>query len=579
MERYRLRTAIGLIRPFLLGSAVLVSTLALPVGCVSKVDEARVAYADGEGDIEEAERLYRQAMKERGWEEVAKEELFDMFMVEAEKQAKAKKYKRAEEAYRKAVELDPESHDALSGLVKSLMELVRHDEALVVAKDGANIGCRNCRRLMAVLLIRRADLRMEAGDWPAAEQDYVDAYAILPDGALALGIVRARYARKDVQGAAKGLRDAAELIGGTDVQARQQYLELRRAVVLLAMEREEVALADELLDLAPTGVGPEAQLGLAMEVAMALRKLGKPDVALSRMMSLVDAAAQGKLRITEAQLTELRDKVAVLYAARAAQAMTDGDLASAEDDLAKAREINPAEPTLGLQSVLLAAGKGNLAKARAELDRVDARTQGHAQVAAILGAMRVFELIDGGQTKEARAELERARQKAPELPEVHIAMAQLLAVTPVAGLSKSQLADVKKKGLVAYPDGEVTRVAEALSELDWARQQIRGLGSTYPYRAPGTTARIEKLEARLRRFFPYTVKFHKDPVTVLNLENSGSASLNVDIRGADVADSAEIPAGGRVRMTVDRPGFVELTYRGTTAAWVAEPYTDLELKL
>jgi tetratricopeptide (TPR) repeat protein len=548
-------------------------------GCSSKVDEARLAYADGEGDLDEAERLYREAMKDAGWEELARDELFDMFMIEAEKAAEAGKHKRAEEAYRKAVELKPEDNEALTGLIEALQDLMRFDEALAEARKGAEVGCRNCRRLMAVLLIRRADQQMQAGNWADAEQDYVDAYAVLPDAAVALGIVRARYANKKVEGAGKALMDASDLIGATDLQARQQFLELRRAVVLMALESDNVPLADELLDRAPPGVGPETQLGLAMEVAMALRKQGKPDVALSRMMALVDAAAQGKLRITDEQIAQLRDKVATLYAARAAKSLTEGDAAAADKDLAKALEIKPKDPGLALQKVLITAGKGNLTKAQSELSRLSASAKGHGQVKAILAAMRAYELIDEGKYKDARKELQRAEASANDLPEVHIATAQLLAETPVSGLSQSELSEVRKKGLVPYPDGKVNRVGEALSELDWSRQQIRGLGVTYPYRAPGTTARIDKLESSIKKYFPYTVKFQRDPTTVLILSNPGSATLEVELSGAENADSAEIPAGGKVKMTVEKPGFLRLSYRGTSAALVAEPYTEMELKL
>ena len=557
----------------------LCAVLATLAGCVTKVDEARTAYADGEGSVEEAERLYQEAMKDPGWEELAAEELYDLYMLEGQKTAKAGKYKAAETYYRKALEVRPKDDLATGGLAEALQKMMRYDEALEVARAGIGTGCAGCRRITAVLLIQRADQQLQQGQWAQAEQDYVEVSQLLPDASVAMGIVRARYGRKDIQGAAKGLRQAVALIGAQDVQARKQYLELRRAVVMLALQADEVELADELLDLAPEGAPAEAQLGLAMEIAMEFRNQGKPDEALDRMTALVDAAAQGKLRVTEDQIVQLRDRVASIHAARASQRLAEGDRAGAQTDLDRALELKPNHPPFELQRVLVVAGQGDLAAAREKLEGIGSETKGHDEVAAILSALEVDRLVLAGQLDAARTELEQARKRAADLPEVHIAAAQVLARTPLSELSKAEQAEVRKVGLVSYPQNRITRVAEALSELDWSRQQIRGLGTTYPYRAPDTTRRIDALEKELKAFYPYPVKFQGDPRAVLVLRNTGADAMNVEFDGGGVASPAQIAPGETAKVVVPEPGLVKLSYRGTTAALVAEPYTEVEVAL
>lgn len=574
MERQRVRTLSRLIP----GALALVIALS---GCSSALKDAREAWADGKGDFDESERLYKQAMKDPRVDELAREELAAIYLERGEAMVKRSKYKEGERMFRGALELEPNNEDAMAGLARCLREMYRFDEALVVARKGMESGeCRPCRRLVAVLLIRRGDQYAAENKWAEAEADYVEAYKIIPDAGVGLAIVRARYAKRDLDGAANALRQAVSLINASDVNNRTQYLELQRVVVLLALEEGKADLADELLDLAPTGITGQEQLGAAMEVAVELGKQGKPDVALARLMALVQLAGEGKIQIAPEQLDELRDKVATLHASRASLRLGEGDIDGAAKDLDEAVSLRPDDASFKLQRVLITAGRGNLNKARTELDQIGSNVDGYNEVTAILYALEVDRLVKAGNVAGAKAELDKAKAASKDLPEVHIAAAQVLAATEVTGLSKSQIADLKsKKGLVTYPGGKVTRVGEALSELDWSRQQLEGLGGTFPYRAPGTDQRLAELAGRLAEFFPFAVKFQGDPTAILVLQNKGDDALSVEVSGGDVSSKKDVPAGGSAKITVNKPGFVTLKYRGKDAALLTEPYTELELAL
>ncbi|MBL4689546.1 MAG: hypothetical protein JKY37_33470, partial [Nannocystaceae bacterium] len=377
-------------------------------GCASTLSSAQLAYDDGE--YEDAESLYKQTLTE-GDEvesEIAREELFELYMEQA-KEAKGKG-KRQEEHYRKALTLQPGNGEAREGLAHALVALFRHDEALQIVKDGVDSQtCKGCERMYAVMLIRRADNQATAENWAGAEADYAAATSFLPDPAVELALARARMKLGKVDDAAASLKSIAPKIGVESVGLRGQFLEGRRDVVLACLGAEKVALADELLYVAPEGVSGAEQLGLVVEVAMEFSRLGKPAEALSRMLAVVAAADAGRLRLTDTRKAELRDRVADLLAARAALSLANGDTAGARSDIDEALKLRPSNTRAQLQNVLLLAGEGKLSAGKVQLTKVDKKIVGRVQVDAILRAMEVSTLLEAGRTADAARELEAAR--------------------------------------------------------------------------------------------------------------------------------------------------------------------------
>jgi hypothetical protein len=391
--------------------------------------------------------------------------------------------------------------------------------------------------------------------------------------------VGARVAQKNVKGAAESLSTAAELIGRDDVGQRARFLELRRDVVLLALDASDVELADQMLDLAPTGVGASEQLGLATEVAMRFSALGKPDDALARMQAIVEQIDSGKLRIPPARAEEVRDSVADLLAARAIQRLSEGDQASAKADIADALKMRPANANVQLLEVVLLAASDQVGTAKTKLAKVDDKARGKKEVGALLEVMNVDDLVASGKVAEAKAAVDRAKAAGgSELPEVHIALAEVLAATPVEGLKKADLDLLKAKGLVKYP-GKPTRVGEALSELAWAAKAQKAQGRDWPFRAPGFDARDKALRDKVGAYYTASVEFQGEPKAVLALSSGAAEPLAVKVGGSGADTSVTVPAGQSVDVAVPRPGVVTLDYGGTSAAFLAEPYTRVALKL
>jgi tetratricopeptide (TPR) repeat protein len=545
-------------------------------GCATTLDQARVAWSDGAGDFDEAERLYLQASEDPSVGDIAREELVEIYLGVGKEQTR-KNPQGAQRYFAKALELAPESAAARTGLIRTHRDLGELDQGIEVASDPRAKACGECRRLEAILLVRRGDAAMAAGDFAAAERDYGRAHEILPDSAVALAVVRVRLANKNLREAATALHSAANLLDVEDLTGRTQYLELRRAAVMLAIEQDDLELADQIAEWAPPGVEAQVQLEIAMDLALELRKKGKPDLALERMEALIEAADEGRMRLSDAQATAVRDRVAELYGGRAAVHLTSGRVDAAKADLDRALAMRPNDTSFKLQQVLVQAGRGKLDDARAALAKLQG-AKGHQQIAAILTALEVDRLLEQGKTKPAADALERAKSLGADLPEVHVATAQMLVHT-APDLRRADLVELQRKGLISYPGGRVTRVAEALSELDWARQQIRGLGPAYAYRGPGTKERIDALEKQIRAFYSYDVRFHGDPTTVLVLRNGGSAPLRVSLRAGSFATDASLEPGGSKEVTIANPGLVSVAHGGTDAVFLAEPYTQVDLTL
>lgn len=574
MERNFIRSRTRLI----LSQLGVALALAAATGCASSLDKARSAWSDGEGDFAEAEPLYEEAVADAKTRKEATEELVEIY-VQLGKENKDR-FKVADQYYKKALELNPYHEDALEGRARVMISRGMPDDAFAliekVTKDGK---CRGCRRLLTVLLIDRADRYYGASMWAEAENDYAHAMSIIPNAAVALAIVRCRLARKATDAAAEALAPAADLIGVADVDQRKQFLELRRLVVLAVLGEEKPERADRLLDLAPTGVGAEEQLDLAVEVAYELKKRGKANVAIDRLETLVAHAEEGKLKVSKERLADLRERVAMLYIAASATHLSKGELDQADESLARALELRPGDPSLQLQRVLTIAGKNKLAEAEAALAKVDGKTGGYAEVVAILATVKVHEHLAAGRLDAAKTELDRAKAKAKDLPEVHVAMAEMLSLTEFAPLKKKDAETVRASGLVKYPGGKITRLAEALSELDWSKQSIYGLGTAYPYRGPGTEQRIEALIKKISEVYPYKVKFNTAPQTVLVLKNDAAAAVDATLKCGAYDAEAKLAPQTTSRLTIPKPGLCTIAFGGKTAVWLAEPYTEVELPL
>ena len=553
-----------------LAPALVALTLALG-GCASALERARTARDAKE--YPKAEQYYRASIKEDPEDRArAQQELAALKVTLAQPKLKSKP-EVAEKLYREALELVPGQDKAVDGLGRALAEQGKTDEAIAALGDAADCGL--CKRYLAVLLVDRAARREQAGDIPGAREDYTRALTLVKDVNTALAVARTLLDAGDVEAQLAAVEAAVPLIRQDDANAQNQFKAMREKGVMAAAQRGDVATVDRWLNLFPPGAGGEDWYLLQLRVAQQLRLEKKTDLAVARARHILGPKYASSLPAN--RKADFEKFLADIHRLLGVGFLREGKVVEADDNFRQAMEFAPADNKIKLLRALAIARTQNVGTAMQMVQALPKDTRGHSEVLAILESMTVHDRLAEDDVPGARAALARAQAASSEQPEVHVAMAELLFVSPVEKLPKKAAKEIKKNGLVKYPNDEINRYGEALSELAWAREQARGLGEGYLFRGPGIDARMDALERQIRSFYPYAVEFNADATAILRLRGSGGT---VQVRGpGDFAETVTLAPGGTSEVVVREPGLVTLKTGKRTVALVTEPYTKLTLEL
>ena len=513
--------------------SVLAVVLAL-AGCASSLERARVARDNR--DYPKAEELYRGAItrdpEDRGRAQV---ELGALKVTLAQNKLK-KDPVAAEKLFREALELNPRDDKAIDGLGRAQAEQGKLDAAIGTLSAP---GCALCRRYLSVLLLGRAGKREQAGELEGARGDYIKAQELVPDVTTALAIARLYEAARDGEGLLKAVEAAVPLIRQDDGVAQAQFKALREKAVMAAAQTADVPTIDRWLNLFPPGAGGDEWYVLQLRVAQQLYRGGQTDLAIARARHILSPKHAGTL--PPSRKVEYDRLLADIYRLLGVKFLREGKVVEADDNFRQAMEFAPEDNKIKLLRAL-AMSNTDVPKAMQVLQALPKDTRGYNEVQAILESMAVHARLTEGDLEGARAALARAQAASPEQPEVHVATAEILFASPVSGLSRPQLKELKKNGMVRYPGDEPRRCGEALSELAWAREQAKGLGEGYLFRGPGSEGRIDALERQIRAFYPFPVEFNADATAILRIRGTGGS---VQVRGpGGFEQTASVPAGG-----------------------------------
>lgn len=538
----------------------------LSTGCANALERARSARL--EGDLAKAETLYRKSVeREPSNREAAGREVADLLTDRANA---SKDTGTAEQLLEEALRFAPDSEEARVALARLL---VRQDDRAAAMAMLEYEGCKACGRLKAVLLLESADAKAAAEDWAGAREDYQYATEVLQDPNAALGVVRSYAEQNNPDDAIAAMAVAAPLIGGSDTRAQQTFLQLRANLVRAAAIEGELTTVDRYMALTPPGGGGDPWFALQLLVARERFLRDDASTALARLRRLVsqnpDMPAQ--------RLGETRELMVEIHNHLASLSLRRGDVEGVKEDAKRALEIDPDSERARLLLVLSTAD-ADLPGAMKRLEDLPGSSAGKKEVRGILLSIQAHEHIQARRLDAARDVIAQAQQVAPDVPEVHLASAELLARTEVDGLTRGQKKTLRDKGLVKYPRNKILRLGEALSELDWTRQRMESLGSRFPFRAASTGKRIESLDKSIREAYPLDVEFEAEQRTVLVLESQSGSDISVRIKGAGV--STKLTVGSQpLELTVKRRGLLEITTDGSAFALVAEPYTRVSLVL
>lgn len=563
-------------RPSISPRALLLSVTTL-VACASSLDKARSAR--NAGDDTRAEQYFRRAIASDPQDRpTAERELATLKFEQA--QAKAKEDPAgAEKLVREALALAPGDEKAVDLLGRVIAAQGRRDEAIQILTDGdAGRPCNMCKRYLSVLLLERAGQREAAKDWEGARSDYARALDLIPDAASALAVARCSEQLGDIEGMTRAIERAVPLIRREDTAAQAEFAAFRERTVLAAAQRGDVALCDRWFNFFPPGAGGEPWYVLQLRVAQELYRQKKIDVAISRARHILGPTHADSLPAN--RKGDFQRFLADIYRLQGVGYLREGKLVEADDNFRLAMEYAPGDDKIKLLRALAIAGNKDIARAIQVVQALPKETRGHAEVLAILESMVVADRLADDDLEGARAALKRAQDASLETPEVHVAMAELLFVTPAAGITKSIVRQLKKNGLIKYPNDEVNRYGEALSELAWAREQARGLGEGYLFRGPGIDNRIANLERQIRSFYPFPVEFNAESTAILRIRFKNGAAGEVGVRAGDTDQTVHVPAGSEgAEIVLREPGLTYFRVGGKTSTFVTEPYTKVTIDL
>lgn len=563
--------------PRLRSSVVVLASILALSACASSLERARVAR--NARDDARAEQYLRKAIANDPADKgAAQRELAALKFDQAQKKSKPDPA-AAEKLVREALTLDPSDEKSVDLLGRVVAAQGRDDEAIEVL--GGDVGgkpCDLCKRYLSVLLLERAGKRESAREWEGARTDYARALDLVPDASTALAVARCSEQLGDTEGMTRAVERAVPLIRPDDNAAQADFRALRERTVLAAASRGDVALADRWLNFFPPNAGGDAWYVLQLRVAQELYRQKKIEVAIGRARHILGATHEGSL--PPGRKTEFQRFLADIYRLQGVGYLREGKLVEADDNFRLAMEYAPGDDKIKLLRALAIAGNKDVARAMQVVQALPKETKGHSEVLAILESMVVADRLAEEDLEGAKAALARAQAASSESPEVHVAMAEMLFITPAAGVNKNIVRQLKKSGLIKYPNDEVNRYGEALSELAWAREQARGLGEGYLFRGPGIDNRMANLERQIRSFYPFPVEFNAEATTILRLKFKTGAAGDVTVRAGDFEQSVRVPAGSEgAEVVLREPGLTTFKFAGKTTTFVTEPYTKLTVEL
>jgi thioredoxin-like negative regulator of GroEL len=540
------------------------------IGCGGSLTRAQDALAVG--DEPTAEKHLRKAVKSSATEAEASR-LLAVIVAKRGDELAADQPKQAEDHYREALALDTRNEAARVGLARLLLKRGFTQEAneLLSAK-----GCTACGRLVSMMIHQNADAAYTAGDIPGARALYQQAFADGKDPLDALGIVRTYLVpgHIDLDQAVIALTSAASLISGGQVEAEQQFALLRAALLEAAAAAHNNDMIEALFKIKTYVLQEEPEYELRFRISQTQFRNGDSDQAIERITTLLENSGQ---YIDPTQREVMNAALVVMFGARAAQHLQAGDAVGAAKDIGAGLKIDPNNSRLKLQQVLAIAA-GRLDLAFTQIEKVsDSKDKNEVQ--AILYSLRVLEELDAGKMAKVYEALDKAQQLGPNLPEVLLARAWVLAESRNEDIKKvNDLQDVRKLSGFSWPQGRVNQYAGALANLDRARRLVREQGVLHPFRGPGFEARATALKDKIAKFYPHKVQWHSGGAMLELACETGQKSA--EYRGPRyLKGSAVASPGFPAEIPIKEPGIVYIDYDGKQIAVVVEANTYIIVNL
>ena len=503
-------------------TGTLFMAMTLLSGCATVLDQGREAEAQGK--LSEAEALYRRSIQEEiGTRALAENELVELLIEKAKGRVSKGKLDEGQALYEDALAIDSEANQARLGIARILLKRGQNDEAVRFLE--ADAGCRGCGRLLGSLLQERGRQQLEAGFFEKARADFQRALELFPDLEPALAIVESYIRAKQPEAAHPAMENALSLIQPGDSKAIERFLHMRTQLVVESAIRGNEALVDRYLTLQPPGESATEWFALQIRLSEELYRRGKADDAIQR---LEGALASGGEQMDPGKRGEIEKALGAMYTLRGTQRLQGGLAQEADQDFLAALRIEPGNNAVILQRALARLAMNEWEEAKRIVESVPSGRSGQKELRALLWSHRSETLLKTGKVKLAETALERAREAKDDMPEVRLAYARILVRSPIEGLDKKELSELRSSGLVHYAGGMIPRYAEALAELEGASNRLAEYSSRYLWRMPKVADEITLLEGEIKEHYSLPVSFHEEDETVLRFHSIGPLRLELE---------------------------------------------------
>jgi|GEM_PF-2126008 len=549
----------------------------------SMLEEAEAAVEAG--DEARAEQLYRELMltKKGKDSEEGRALLINLLLTRAGKLMLEDKPGDAMAIYRDALSLEPSRQESRIAYARALIKTERFTEAIdVLMEDKA---CRGCASMISVIYVERGNAGMRDGDYADALADFDLALSKSRDPLIVLAKVDAYTVGKygTAADAVSYLDHALRLIGPDQVGAQQLWWDKRLAVVYTAAVNEEHGALDEVLALPdPRRRVDENQrvldrLNLHMYAASLQIYVKAYERGTTRGLA---AYAEADGAVPDAELAKLREILLNLFMQRVATHLADDDDAAARAALQQALQIDSGNRTLIFQNVLATAAL-NTGSARKLLAGFDSDPE-ITRMRALIEAVYARKMIGIGQLTAARSGVEKAERFAPGLLDARLVRAELEAETRFDGLRKTWAESFREIGTFSYPGGRINNYGRALAELRSIQAEFDDAAATDHLRAPGFAARVEKLEATIKAFYPYDAALapaEQSTKAIVLFKRTESGEYEAKVQGPRREHLVKVPGEAEMELILDTPGLTIINTPGGRKALFAEPGVKVIVKI
>lgn len=531
------------------------------------------------GQDAEARLRFEAALNDPGDEHRARAELNELDM-RAARAVIERDPKAALVIYEGLLAQDSSNHRARMGAGRALEMQHEYNRAIEVLT--ADDQCKRCAHQLGEVYELRGRQHMADANYEAASADYTKSLAIeeSPETLIDISEMFTVAHHGDAMESAEALRRAHGLLTHQNTTLQELWAVERRGLALISAAQHEFDAVTHVLKIEDPRVALDlggrahALLDLKMDVARAYQEHEE----YARGLELGKAAvAQANSDLPPEMLPAFTARLSGLYSHHALHLMAIGESRDALVLLGEGLQADAGNPLLSYQAAL-AMSAIDQDSAEEMMKRIPESSENWHRVHALVQTGRAQHHLANGKLEQAQIALAAAGKEYPDLLEVRMVRAEILARTPIGDLGRKERKLLASKGTITFPGGKHMRYGEALGEVQWCRARYAEEAAQLdPLRMPAFGARLATLEGDITAFYPYPVRKLPGNNPRIRVTNTTGATLVVSVTGPGIEEDVSIAAGANTTLVFEEEGVVQFEFAETHWALVAERRTLVDM--